>query len=114
MAIVAWLEKLAHSKVEGSQAKSGDPRWGVQNFRRFPKGGAKNFGLPPKGGGRKILDLINFFSMFLKHNFSCFGGILGTFFIFWSKGGRKILDASRRGEAKSFRRLIISDSLVVK
>ena len=64
-----------------------------------------NFRLPLKGGGQKTLDLINFFSMFLKHNFSCFLGILGTF-DFLVKGGLKISDASRRGGAKNFRRVI--------
>ena len=39
---------------------------------------AKNFRLPPKGG-RKILDLVNFFSMFLKHNFFMFCGYFGHF-----------------------------------
>ena len=45
MAIVAWLEKLAHSKVEGSQAKSGDPRWGgaVCKILDFPRKGGEQF-----------------------------------------------------------------------
>ena len=85
-------------------------RRGGEKFWTSRQGGAKIFGQAAKGG-RKILDLVNFFSMFLKHNFSCFVGILGTFNFFvlggaknfgrviW--GGRKILDVSFGG-AKNF------------
>mgnify|MGYP007012814964 CR=1 FL=1 len=47
-------------------------------FDFLVKGGAKNFGRVAKGG-RKILDLVNFFSKFLKHSFFMFCGYFGHF-----------------------------------
>ena len=94
-------------------------RRGGEKFWTSRQGGAKNFGQAAKGG-RKILDLVNFFSMFLKHNFSCFVGILGTFnflvkggaknFGRVAKEGRKFLDVSFRGGEK-FWTLIFLESL---
>ena len=79
-------------------AKS-DPR-GAPNFRHFPKEGGKILDFPEgwdRGGGRIFLDLIDFFSMFLKHIFSCFFfGIWGTF-DFFGLGVQRISDASRGG-----------------
>ena len=51
---------------------------GGEEFWTRREGGAKNFGQAVKGG-RKILDLVNFFSMFLKHNFFMFCGYFGHF-----------------------------------
>ena len=56
--------------------------------QRGTRGGAKIFGRVAKGGGQKILDLVIFFSKFLKHSFFIFMGILGTF-NFLVKGGAK-------------------------
>ena len=52
------------------------------------------------GGGQKILDLINFFFQCPQKYFFHVLGVFWALFIFWSKGGRKILDASSRGGAK--------------
>ncbi len=55
----------------GGASQIGRPAKGGRAKSDDPSRGAKNFGRPVKGG-RKILDLVNFCSMFLKHNFSCF------------------------------------------
>ena len=87
-------------------------RRGGAKFWTSPEGGAKNFRLD------------QFFFNVPKTQFFHVLGVFWALFIFWSKGGRKILDASRRGGAKNFRRVlkgrkifrqsIISDSLGAK
>ena len=67
--------------------------------------GAQNFELPPKGGGRKILDLMIFFSMFLKHNFFKFFGYFGHFSFFGLRGGENF-QTRREGGAQNFRRVL--------
>ena len=59
--------------------------------------GATNFGLSPKGG-RKILDLINFFSMFLKHNFFMFWGYFGHFSFLGPRGAKNFRRVAKGGE----------------
>ena len=63
-------------------------RRGGAKFWTSPEGGAKNFRLD------------QFFFNVPKTQFFHVLGVFWALFIFWSKGGRKILDASRRGGEK--------------
>ena len=85
-----WTRREGGAKNFGRVAKGGG-----EQFWTRREGGVENFGRIAKGEGRKILDLVNFFSKFLKHSFFMFCGYFGHFQFFGQRGGRKILDASR-------------------
>ena len=80
--------------------------WGVLGTLNFwVQGGAKNFGRVI-WGGRNFFDLVIVLSMFLKHSSFMFCGYFGqrgakNFGRIAKGGGRKYLDASRRGGAKN-------------
>ena len=63
-------------------------RRGGEKFWTSPEGGAKNFRLD------------DFFFNVPKTQFFQVFWVFWALFIFWSKGGRKFSDASRRGGAK--------------
>ena len=81
-----------------------ESRRGGEKFWTRREGGAENFGRVAKGG-RKILDLVNFFSKFLKHSFFMFCGYFGHFQFFGQRGGEKFW-TRREGGAKNFGRVI--------
>ena len=91
-------------EITGDERNRSTRKGGGNKFWTTPEGGAKNFGLPPKGG-QKILDLMIFFSMFLKHNFFKFFGYFGHFSFFGLRGGENF-QTRREGGAQNFRRVL--------
>ena len=88
------------AKYGGGANEIGRPAKGGRKILDVSRRGGAKFWTSPEGGGRKILDLINFFFNVPKTQFFHVLGVFWALFIFWSKGGRKILDASRRGGEK--------------
>ena len=79
--------------------------WGERNRTNREVGWRKILDACRRGGGRKILDLINFFSMFPKHIFFMFLGYFGHFYFFGLRGGEKF-QTRREGGAQNFRRVL--------
>ena len=65
-----------------------------------PRRGGRKILDASRRGGQKILHLINFFSMFLKHNFFMFWGYFGHFSFLGPRGGAKNFRRVAKGGAK--------------